>query len=89
MTEISASFNGLDIRKNWKGKSDYLTTGSVVVKTDDSVCVYEQQIDINSHSPANEPHFQEILRCSKGIEIHPKKIKSKIIAELNHRPITF
>lgn len=87
--KFSGSFQGFDIRvDNKTGKLNYVTTGSIVGEVNGKTIVYEQQIDINLHPPINQPHFQECIRAA-DIGKRPKKVKSEIISELNHRPIEF
>lgn len=84
---IESSFNGADIRENYGGKpSNYATTGSVVVNSDEKTLVLEQQIDISSHAPIDQPHLQTTIRASEQGE-KPKKVHSDIINEEDHKPL--
>ena len=86
-TTISSSFQGFDIRTDSRTSNQgYGTTGSIVVDSEDGRSVYEEQIDMNPHPPANQPHFQRSLRSAKKGK-RPKKVKSKKIEEINHEPL--
>lgn len=85
--KVETSFKGIDIRKNYGGKpSNYATTGSVVVNSDDKTLVLEQPIDVGSHAPIGKPHLQTKMRASEQGK-RPKKVYSDIIDEEDHKPL--